>query len=171
MSATKIAIMSIKTPPQHDVLVAFGSNQGDSERLLAQVVNVLRSERWIFDFQSSRGYWTCPVDCEVGARDFLNAVFRWKVSEKMFPEEVLAFLLQLEKDFGRKRIPGIGSRSVDLDLLLFDGECRNQQPYMILPHPRMHQRRFVLLPAAEIAGEWIHPTEKKTLQELLSRCP
>ncbi|MDO4582617.1 MAG: 2-amino-4-hydroxy-6-hydroxymethyldihydropteridine diphosphokinase [Planctomycetia bacterium] len=161
--------MSIKQPIQHDVLVAFGSNQGDSEAWLAQVVGILRRQTWIFDFQTSRGYWTPPVDCEPGARDFLNVVFRWKVPEKTSPEEVLAFLLQQEKDLGRKRLPGTRSRNVDLDLLLFDGECRHQPPTLILPHPRMCQRRFVLEPAVEIAGEWIHPVEKKSLRELLSQ--
>jgi 2-amino-4-hydroxy-6-hydroxymethyldihydropteridine diphosphokinase len=82
------------------------------------------------------------------------------------PEEVMARLLQVEQSLGRTRDLAKGPRTIDLDLLLYRDETRDTQ-LLTLPHPRLQQRRFVLVPLAELAPQLVHPTLNKTITELL----
>ena len=97
---------------------------------------------------------------------FLNAAVALETD--LDPEPLLDRLLAIELHFGRDRSHGIrnGPRTLDLDLILYDDQILNSER-LTLPHPRMHERSFVLLPLAEIAPEQIHPGLNKTMKELL----
>ena len=99
---------------------------------------------------------------------FVNAVA--EVATELPPSELLARLLALELRFGRERSVRDAARTLDLDLLDYDGlQCARRD--IVLPHPRLHERRFVLLPLGEIAPAWRHPKMGLTAAELLARLP
>jgi 2-amino-4-hydroxy-6-hydroxymethyldihydropteridine diphosphokinase len=92
------------------------------------------------------------------------------VETELDPAALLAALLALELRFGRRRGAPNAARTLDLDLLDYDGrQCDSQR--LTLPHPRLHERRFVLAPLVEIAPDWRHPLLAMTARELLHRLP
>jgi len=99
---------------------------------------------------------------------FVNAVVR--VAAQGEPERILDILLQVERRFGRRRGEPNAARTLDLDLLAFGTICRDD-PDLILPHPRLHERLFVLQPLLEIAPAWVHPRLGLTVRELLAGLP
>jgi 2-amino-4-hydroxy-6-hydroxymethyldihydropteridine diphosphokinase len=146
--------------------IALGSNLGDSlsilQRAFAELEKLsagpmLRSSIWR----------STPVDCPPGSPSFLNAVAAILPLADETPETLLAKLQTFEREFGRtpKKVMN-ESRPIDLDLIAFPDEVR-RRPTLILPHPRAHQRRFVLEPLAEIAPDLILPNQAKTVAELL----
>lgn len=99
---------------------------------------------------------------------FVNAVV--EITSELAPRELLVQVLALEARFARERSVRDAARTLDLDLLDYDGlECVRSD--LVLPHPRLHERRFVLLPLAEIAPQWRHPRLNLTPAELLARLP
>ena len=99
---------------------------------------------------------------------FLNGVVRGET--ELAPEALLEACLGVERELGRERTTPCGPRTLDLDLLLY-GELRRDTAELALPHPRLHQRRFVLAPLAELDPGLLHPVLGLTAQELLDRCP
>ncbi len=97
--------------------------------------------------------------------DFLNQVL--EVETTRAPEEILTQLLAIEQIFGRVRDVKWGPRNIDLDLLLQD-DIQVKTPHLQLPHPRMQDRKFILIPLVEIAPQFIHPGLGQTMQELLA---
>lgn len=101
---------------------------------------------------------------------FVNAVAGLCTDEE--PEKLLERLLRIERSFGRNRATGIakGPRTLDLDLLLM-GDLIYESPTLVVPHPELARRRFVLAPLAEIAPELLHPVLKRSVRELLDELP
>jgi 2-amino-4-hydroxy-6-hydroxymethyldihydropteridine diphosphokinase len=144
--------------------VGLGSNLGD------RAGNLLLAIRGMIDAgldvtRLSRIYETEPVD-SFAQPPFLNQVAELRGNSLPRPEELMARLLRVEYSLGRTRERPMGPRTIDLDLLLYRDESSETQ-FLTLPHPRLHRRRFVLEPLAELAPEAVHPTLNKTVSELL----
>ena len=92
------------------------------------------------------------------------------VKTEMGAEELMALLLSVEEDFGRVRAERNAPRSIDLDIIAYDEDVQNTD-LLSLPHPRMHQRAFVLYPLAEIAPEWQHPVLGLSVSDMIEQLP
>lgn len=140
----------------------FASPQDTARAVLAQLpaigVVVVRRSCW---------YLSQPVPPS-DQPWYINAVAR--VETRLAPLALLAQLLALECRFGRRRGAPNAARTLDLDLLDYDGR-RSAIQRLTLPHPRLHERRFVLAPLAEVAPHWRHPRLAMTASELLHRLP
>jgi 2-amino-4-hydroxy-6-hydroxymethyldihydropteridine diphosphokinase len=146
--------------------VALGSNLGDRlENLRAarrQIIKLGDVRPPVF---SAGIYETEPVDCEPGASKFLNTVIEFDFEGD--PVQLLEQLARIEESLGRKRDhPKNVSRRIDIDLL-YCGDQRIENERLQLPHARMHLRRFVLQPLADIRGDLILPNQRKTVREFL----
>lgn len=152
------------------VAIALGSNLGDRAARIAEAVGRLR-EAGVEVERVSGAYETAPVGFgEDGARIpwFLNAVCVGRTSRS--PEELLADLKRVEREMGRAEGPGLGSRPIDLDLILYGGRIVRGRT-LTLPHPRFRERAFVLLPLREVAADWVDPVTRRTVAELAALVP
>ena len=147
------------------VFVALGSNLGDRESFLDQALNRLRNLPQTKIVRSSRWYETEPVGGPPQGM-FLNGVVELETS--LSPMDLFHQMKKIEMDCGRpSEHQSSEPRVIDLDLLFYDDRII-KTPELTVPHPRLHEREFVLLPLTEIAPTWVHPQIKKSAQELLS---
>jgi 2-amino-4-hydroxy-6-hydroxymethyldihydropteridine diphosphokinase len=118
--------------------------------------------------QRSSCYLTAALDCPPDAPDFINAIALLRVSRSLDAASLLCELHRIEANFGRQRGTGLNQpRSLDLDLISF-GTVESQESTLRLPHPRAHERRFVLAPLAELAPGLRLPGHARTVSELLA---
>lgn len=147
------------------VYLSLGSNVGDRSTNLQTAIDHLRALGKVVAVSSL--YETEPV--ELTAQPwFLNCVVKLE-TEKM-PRQLLAAILAIEQQMGRRRSLKKGPRTIDIDILLFGASVIGGKG-LTVPHPAMHQRRFVLEPLAEIAPNVCHPVFKQTIRELRDALP
>jgi 2-amino-4-hydroxy-6-hydroxymethyldihydropteridine diphosphokinase len=147
------------------VAIAFGSNLGDRERHLRDAAQQVAA--FVHDLRLSNFHDTEPVGTGPQPR-FLNAAAVG--TTRLTPRVLLERLLAVEQSLGRERpYPG-APRTVDLDLLLYDGAMIDE-PGLTVPHPRFRERRFVLAPLVEVAADWIDPVTGKSVAALMEALP
>ena len=146
-------------------LIGLGSNLGDRGATLQRAVEQLRAIPKTQFLAASSFRETKPAGGSQAQAVYLNAAATIETS--LSPQQLLAELQRIENELGRVREERWGPRTIDLDLLLFD-QVELETPELTLPHPRMSFRRFVLEPAAEIAGAMVYPINGWTIRWLLS---
>jgi len=148
------------------VYIALGSNVGDRAAMLERAMAAMNSAGIRVSRQSSF-YVTEPVDAP-GQAWFLNAVVEAETS--LLPLQLLHALLKIERELGRRRITPHGPRTIDLDILFYGSSVIRGKELQV-PHPRLPERRFVLVPLAQIAPEFRHPALHKSVTRLLAETP
>ena len=145
--------------------LSLGSNVGDRESQLRDAIARLESCGHVVAVSSF--YETEPVEF-TDQPWFLNCAVALETN--LTPQEFMAGALNIEREMGRRRTQKKGPRKIDIDILLF-GDTVLASPELTIPHPAMHQRRFVLEPLTEIAPEECHPKLRHTVRELLENLP
>ncbi|MFH1800435.1 MAG: 2-amino-4-hydroxy-6-hydroxymethyldihydropteridine diphosphokinase [Candidatus Omnitrophota bacterium] len=146
------------------VYLGIGSNLGDRKSNFGFAAQELLVDDRIRELKRSPVYETEPVGGEEQPR-YWNAV--WSFVTDLSPQDLLQEMHELEARAGRQRITKNEARVLDLDILFYGDEtCERKN--CIIPHPRLHERAFVLVPFCDLAPEFIHPVLKKTMRVLLS---
>jgi 2-amino-4-hydroxy-6-hydroxymethyldihydropteridine diphosphokinase len=142
--------------------IALGSNLGDSLTILENAIKILAHTPGIALEKCSSWYKTAPIGPP--QPDYWNGCALLTVT--LTPDALLAKLLDIEQQSGRVRCQRWGPRTLDLDVLLY-GDLILQTPSLQIPHPRMRERAFVLVPLSEIAPDWIEPISQRAIAQLL----
>ncbi len=153
-----------KAMKEHIVYLALGSNLGDRLANLKQAITSLTPQMEVKS--KSSVYETPPWGVEDQPK-FLNQVVRAKTY--LEPEPLLKHLKRLEVALGRQASVPNGPRLIDIDILFYD-ELILYSPSLVIPHPRLHERAFVLVPLMDLDPELVHPVNKKSVREMVASC-
>jgi 2-amino-4-hydroxy-6-hydroxymethyldihydropteridine diphosphokinase len=148
------------------VYIALGSNLGDRAGMLERAIAAMNSAGISVVRQSSL-YVTEPVGAP-GQGWFLNAVV--EAETLLLPLQLLHALLKIERELGRRRLTPHGPRAIDLDILFYGSSVIRSRDLEV-PHPRLTERRFVLIPLAQLAPDFRHPVLHKSINQLLAETP
>ncbi len=146
--------------------LSLGSNLGNRLQNIKDAIQKIEKSQKILIKEVSSLYETQPVGYE-NQSWFLNLVI--KIETSLDPFALLKYLLAIEDQMGRKRGKKWGPRNIDLDILFYENQVLNSDQ-LIIPHPQMDKRRFVLVGLAQIAPQLLHPVLKKNVGELLEGC-
>ncbi len=146
--------------------LGLGANLGDRLEALRGSRQALQKSPAVKIVASAPLYETAAVGGPARQPPYLNTVLQ--VETTLEPERLLALCHQIEKDFGRQRQEQWGPRTLDLDILFYDSIIR-MDIELVLPHPRLHERAFVLFPLADLAPDLTHPVVFLTINELMLR--
>jgi 2-amino-4-hydroxy-6-hydroxymethyldihydropteridine diphosphokinase len=153
-----------KPVEEHTVYLALGSNVGNRAANLKAAIAALPPQMEVKE--KSRVYETPPWGYAEQEK-FLNQVLR--VQTYLSPEALIKHLKRLEGALGRETTFPNGPRLIDIDILFYD-DLVYESPTLVIPHPRLHERGFVLLPLMDIAPELVHPVKQQTIHQLLAHC-
>ena len=145
--------------------IGVGSNLGDRKKAIEDACALLCSSQEVRFIQSAPIYETEPIGGSP-QKLYLNTV--WEIETALGAKKLLELLLKIETNLGRKRKERNEPRTIDLDLLFFGG-CVIQEAGLVVPHPRLHERWFVLKPLWDLRSDLIHPVFKKSISELLDQ--
>jgi len=149
---------------EHIVYLALGTNLGDRPANLKQAIAALTPQ---MEVKARSGVYETPPWGFEDQPKFLNQVV--KVNTYLDPEPLLKHLKRLEVALGRKESFPNGPRLIDMDILFYD-DLVVDKPSIVIPHPRLQERGFVLLPLMEIAPNLVHPVNKKSVREMAELC-
>ncbi len=159
MSVQEVILMS---KSEVTAYIGLGSNIGDREFQLNRALELLKAAEKVEVTAVSSFYNTAPVGYEQQP-DFLNAVV--EIRTTLWANSLLQLCSEIEKELKRERIIRWGPRTIDLDILLFGNAVINEKD-LVIPHPRMHERKFVMEPLNEIAPFVLHPVFNKYIHEI-----
>lgn len=153
------------------ILVAIGANLSfenrTPEQTLRAAIERLQKAQGLEIEETSRFYKTAPVPAG-DQPDFINGMIRLETD--CVPHDLMRLLLETEKEFGRSRREKWGARTLDLDLIDFNGSKIDEVvdgTNLVLPHPRLHERLFVLAPLRDLAPNWVHPETGQSIDEMI----
>lgn len=150
----------------NNTYLLLGSNMGNSLEQVSTAIELL--EKKIGTLLLRSNLYATAAWGNTSQPDFLNQVI--EVNTPLNATETLKEILSIEKNMGRIRTVKNAPRIIDIDILFFNNEIINQSD-LIVPHPEIQNRRFVLTPLNEMAPQMIHPVFNKTIEQLLSQCP
>ena len=149
------------------VYLLLGSNLGDRNALIEEAIVAIQQE--IGQVSSRSSIYETAAWGKEDQPGFLNIALG--VTTTLGAQEVLVRALNIEKELGRVRLEKWGARLIDIDIIFYGDEVISIAGQLEVPHPEMHKRKFVLVPMAEIASNYIHPVLNQTLPEILSSLP
>ena len=146
------------------VYIAAGSNLGDKEETLKEAIYIIDKRKDCVVTKVSNFYTSDPVGYE-DQDQFVNCVF--EIDTLQTPSELMDTLLEVEKDFKRERIIRWGPRTLDLDIIFYD-DIISYDEHILIPHPRAHERQFVMKPMCDINPYYVHPIYRKRVMDISS---
>ena len=154
-------------PTRSVVAIALGSNLGNPRHHLLAGLSHLQQQSDVTILQISPCFWTEPVYWETSSREIAPAYLNGAalISTSLSPHQLMPVLLDIEHRQGRMRQQRWESRTLDLDILLWEQSCL-QSPEVTIPHPRMTERAFVLFPLQTVIPHWIVPGFNRTVAQL-----
>lgn len=147
---------------RHTAYIGIGANMGDKRKNIDDAINIINNSNHTKVTKISEFYETKPVGYEE-QDDFLNCAI--EIETLLNPVELVRYLLSIEKELKRERVIRWGPRTIDLDILLYD-DIISSKDEIVIPHPRMHERMFVLQPLCDIASYAIHPLFNERIHSL-----
>ncbi|NBB29436.1 2-amino-4-hydroxy-6-hydroxymethyldihydropteridine diphosphokinase [Cellulophaga sp. BC115SP] len=157
----------MQAPKLQTLFLSLGSNLGNREENLNQAIQLIR-QNISTNLSISNIYETEPWG-NLNQAGFLNLILKIENSS-LLPHEVLEKIQKIEIELGRVRVEKWGERCIDIDIIYFN-DLVLDDTQLVIPHPFVQERKFVLVPLADVAPDWVHPVLQKTTLQMLQDCP